>query len=82
MLDAVIFIHVFDTMIFMHVRMWGILGGPGAVLVKPSGVLGGSLGVPGRPCGRSRAPDITHTDISAFRILSFVSISFLRFLVF
>ena len=59
----------------------GVLGGPGAVLVKPWGVtwallgeswgsLGGPGGVLGRPCGRPSAPDVTHTDVSASPMFS------------
>ena len=59
----------------------GVLGGPGAVLVKPWGVtwallgeswgsLGGPGGVLGRHCGRPSAPDVTHTDVSASPMFS------------
>ena len=59
----------------------GVLGGPGAVLVKPWGItwallgeswgsLGGPGGFLGRPCGRPSAPDVTHTYVSASLIFS------------
>ena len=68
----------------------GVLGGPGAVLVKPWGVtwallgeswgsLGGPGGVLGRPCRRPSAPDVTHTDVSASPMLSMFFYTFFSF---
>ena len=65
----------------------GVLGGPGAVLVKPWGLPGHYWGAPGgpwkvlwgllgRPCGRPSASDATHTHVSAFRMFSCVSFFF------
>ena len=65
----------------------GVLGGPGAVLVKPWGSPGHYWGAPGgpwkvlwgllgRPCGRPSASDATHTDVSAFRMFSCFSTNF------
>jgi len=70
----------------------GVLGGPGAVLVKPWGVtwallgeswvcLGGPGGVLGRACGRPSAPDVTHTDVSASPMLSMLFYYFFDFLI-
>ena len=63
----------------------GVLGGPGAFLVKPWGSPGHYWGAPGgpwkvlwgllgRPCGRPSTSDATHTHVSAFRMFSCVSI--------
>ena len=68
----------------------GVLGGPGAVLVKPWGVtwallgeswvcLGGPGGLLGRACGRPSAPDVTHTDVSASPMLSMFFYTFFSF---
>ena len=68
----------------------GVLGGPGAVLVKPWGVtwallgeswvcLGGPGGLLGRACGRPSAPDVTHTDVSASPMLSMFFYQFFSF---
>ena len=47
----------------------GVLGGPGAGLVKP-------WGSPGHFWGRPSAPDVTHTDVSASPMLSMLFYTF------
>ena len=71
----------------------GVLGGPGAVLVKPWGVtwallwkswvcLGGPGGVLGRACGRPSAPDATQTGVSASPNLSMFLYQLFSFLIY
>ena len=50
------------------------LGGCPGILSESQGSLGGPWGVLGRPCGRPSAPDVTHTDVSAFRMFSCLSV--------